>query len=442
MPVIYFCKVFHFVVVPPFYCNKMVRPMYSNRDGFADGVLEQIEGMVREFLANCRWFQLCLPPSSRQSNACHEVHPLSAQVPSLWWCRNRETGQHRSDPQPRKTQRNCRRILRQIEKFRDCTERSLAKMWCLAPNCYGKFISTTKLSESVGVDWLNDGVLGAGVWVAVAKFFADMEGGFLARTGQWWNIGVERLLLRNITKMKWITHLRATHVNWLKWTLQPKSCRAKNLQQINRHCWLRHPVSAETWRVEGGKILTTQSKNKFTRIVGNIFEQFVSCIFGSRLGNSIFHWIDRSFVALRSIFPRTVDDLEEIYDLLNLHTSHKPLIQISCVLAFFKTYTCFWDENLPMPFADPWTKADEPKGPKIKAPLPGQLTSGFWPIILFLHAGCGLPSLCHGNLFWSVVHMLRGPLFCWCHNGKTRFPPQLLEMLFYASDDWNQVVRV
>lgn len=57
-------------------------------------------------------------------------------------------------------------------------------MWCLAPNCYGKFISTTKLSESVGVDWLNDGVLGAGVWVAVAKFFADMEGGFLARTGQ------------------------------------------------------------------------------------------------------------------------------------------------------------------------------------------------------------------------------------------------------------------
>ena len=57
-------------------------------------------------------------------------------------------------------------------------------MWCLAPNCYGKFISTTKLLESVGVDWLNDGVLGAGVWVAVAKFFADMERGFLARTGQ------------------------------------------------------------------------------------------------------------------------------------------------------------------------------------------------------------------------------------------------------------------
>ena len=83
MPVFYFCKVFHFVVVPPFYCNKMVRPMYSNRDGFAAGALEQIEGMVRELLANCRWFQLSLPPSSRQSNACHEVHPQSAQVPSL-----------------------------------------------------------------------------------------------------------------------------------------------------------------------------------------------------------------------------------------------------------------------------------------------------------------------------------------------------------------------
>ena len=60
----------------------------------------------------------------------------------------------------------------------------LPKMWCLAPNCYGKFIPTTKLSESVGVDRLNDGVLGAGVWVAVAEFFADMERGFLAHTGQ------------------------------------------------------------------------------------------------------------------------------------------------------------------------------------------------------------------------------------------------------------------
>lgn len=35
--------------------------------------------------------------------------------------------------------------------------------------------------------------------VAVAEFFADMENGFLAHTGQWRNIGVERLLLRNIT---------------------------------------------------------------------------------------------------------------------------------------------------------------------------------------------------------------------------------------------------
>ena len=59
MPVIYFCKVFHFVVVPPFFLNNMVRPtrpMYSNGDGFADGVLEQIEGMVREFLATVGGF--------------------------------------------------------------------------------------------------------------------------------------------------------------------------------------------------------------------------------------------------------------------------------------------------------------------------------------------------------------------------------------------------
>lgn len=59
MPVIYFCKGFHFVVVPPFFLNKMVRPtrpMYSNRDGFNDGVLEQIEALVREFFATVGGF--------------------------------------------------------------------------------------------------------------------------------------------------------------------------------------------------------------------------------------------------------------------------------------------------------------------------------------------------------------------------------------------------
>ena len=37
----------------------------------------------------------------------------------------------------------------------------------------GKFIPITKLSETLEVDWFDDGVLGAGVGEAVAEFLAD-----------------------------------------------------------------------------------------------------------------------------------------------------------------------------------------------------------------------------------------------------------------------------
>lgn len=177
--------------------------------------------------------------------------------------------------------------------------------------------------------------------------------------------------------------------------------------------------------------------------------------------HSMFHWINRNVVALRAVFPtqRSVDDVEEIYDWKNQKPPFSKFTVTPCQFApacmvsptnfmcfsILRSIHLFLGRKPPDAIRGPVGESrchNLSRKAKNQSPFTRAADIRVLPIILFLHAGCGLPSLCHGNLFWSVVHMLRGPLFCWYHNGKTRFPLELLEMLFYASNHWNQIVRV
>ena len=56
--------------------------------------------------------------------------------------------------------------------------RHLPKDAVVSNSTQGKFIPIIKLSETLEVDWFDDGLLGAGVEEAVAEFLADAEWGF------------------------------------------------------------------------------------------------------------------------------------------------------------------------------------------------------------------------------------------------------------------------
>ena len=166
--------------------------------------------------------------------------------------------------------------------------------------------------------------------------------------------------------------------------------------------------------------------------------------------------------------------MEEIYDLLHLHRKklktaffevHADILPICTRLhgfsfsnqsqAFDPNFLCFSilrsihlflgrkpPDAIRRPGGESRCHNLSRKRPKIKAPLPGQLPSGFCPSFCSYTPGVVFLPFAMETFLECGIHMLRGPLFYWCHNGKTRFPLELLEMLFYASDDWNQVVRV
>lgn len=287
-------------------------------------------------------------------------------------------------------------------------------MWCLAPNCYGKFIPTTKLSESVGVDRLNDGVLGAGVWVAVAEFFADMERGFLAHTGQWWN-GVERLLLTR----NWHCCAQGSLETFSNTVFHAYSGRGYafhfSLNKSKCCCIAGHFPHSEECRWCGGNIRFATSTQK--KIKNRLFR------------SSRWHPANLHPLAWLLVF-KPVTSLWSKFLVFQHSSKHTLVFGTKASRCHSQTRGESRCHNLSR------------KGQKSKPLYQGSFHQGFAHHFVLTRRVWSSFLLPWKPFLECDIHMLRGPLFYWCHNGKTKFPLELLEMLFYASDDWNQVVRV